>query len=410
MRDGMKAQYANFISIDFGSLKVAILASHLEHNGEACVVHQGLFRSVGMKYGVISDFDKVESSILNAIYDIEKESGRNVSNVSLCISSPCIKSYYLSYEIKLNHKQITKKDIKNLLSECVNLFKVPNKTIINYFPIEYTVDDNDAIQNPVGMVGEKVGCRLHIIAMDDNNLHNIVNCFANCHITVNEVLPSVYMAGLSALTEDEKTLGSIVIDLGATTTSMAVFLGGEMIYTSCVPMGGWHVTSDIAKILSIGFHSAEKLKILYGAAVSVTADRDNVINLKDIDSNVEYDFVITSHDLEGIISARIEEILLLLKKNYDQLDIDHLISRRIVIVGGGASLRGIREFVARIFSKQARVHSAQIIAGFDNERNNQHVYAASIGLIKNQSHKINNVILSPKRKGLLDWFKERILS
>ncbi len=381
----MKATNTNFTALDIGSSKISIIAAQLYARGDAKVGFQGVFHSSGIKAGIINDYKNLETSIVNAIYSLESEIDRNISNVSISLSGFGTKSYYIYHKVRLLEGQVTKSDVNILISKALEQFGSDDQTVIHYFPIEYTLDTNNSIQNPVGMFGNVLGCRLHVIIAETSQVTNILNCFAKCNIGVKEIVVGPYAASLAVLTEDEKSLGSIVIDFGASTTSFAVFVGGQLVCTGFVPLGGGAITSDIAKILSISMPAAEKLKVLYGSAFASSRESETMINLAEFEPQfgMDDDRNITSDDLSMIISARAEEIIELLKSEYEKMGVDHLISRRVILTGGGSQLRGIKEIVSENFKKQVRVGHPLNIPGFIVDHSIAS-YCSAIGLIKHE--------------------------
>ena len=263
----MKAKNTNFTALDIGSSKISILAAQLYASGDARIGYQGLFHSSGIKSGVIKDYRQAEASIINAIYTLENEIERSINSVSISLSGVGIKSFYIYQKVRLLSGKVSKADVQVLHENALEQFASTGQTVIHYFPIEYTLDKNNSILNPVGMFGDILGCRLHVITADSSQITNILNCFAKCNISIKEIVVGVYASSLAVLTEDEKSLGSVVIDFGSSTTSFAIFVSGELVYTGFIPFGGDNITSDIARILSISIPAAEKLKVLYGSAM-----------------------------------------------------------------------------------------------------------------------------------------------
>jgi len=231
---------------------------------------------------------------------------------------------------------------------------------------------------------------------------NLTKCLAKCHIEVSDIIVSIYAAGLAVLTEDEKALGSIIIDFGANTTSYGIFLDGKIVYVNHVPIGGMDITIDIAKTFSTSIKEAEKLKILYGVADPGLLLKDSVIKL----DNGEH--TITASQLAKIIHPKIKGIAEVIKKQCDSMSMDHLLARQVVITGGGAALGSVRTFVAEIFHKQVRVAKPEIIPGFV-ENYSTYIHSTVIGMIKSKSLK------SPKNSygtGQFEdygWFKRTVL-
>lgn len=380
----MKIKSANFVAIDVGSSKIAGIAAFIDSKGNARILSQSLHYSKGLKSGVITNLKDAESSLVNAIYTLEKDCSKNVKQATIALSGSGTKSSYIQHSLKLSTQQISKQDVKKLVQKALAEFNVKDQEVIHYFPIEFIIDDNNYVDDPVGMFGKELSCQLHIVTASSILLINLTHCFAKCQVEVSNVVLAIYASGLSCLSEDEKNLGSIIIDIGAHTTSLGIFLAGKLIYTSYIAIGGSHITSDIAKIFSVSFDSAEKLKVLYGNAIFSSFDKNSIINIDDLEPDNFYtsSTIVSTSQLTQVIYPRIEEILLMVKEQYDKTAVDHLIARRLVITGGGSMLRGVKELASKMFEKQVRIAKPTVIPGFAEDYN-PGIYSSAVGLIKN---------------------------
>ncbi|AAU03724.1 cell division protein FtsA [Rickettsia typhi] len=411
----MKEKISNFVTLDFGSSKIAVIAAYISKKGEIKVAGQNLHHSKGIKSGVILDLKNAETSILTAIYALEKDCGKNIKKVILSLSGAETKSYYINYTIKINGQTVTQQDIKKLLQKALVEFKFKNQEIIHYFPLEFTLDNN-SVENPIGMYGRALSCELHIIAASSNLLSNIVQCFAKCHVEVTNITLAIYASAISCLTNDEKNLGALIIDMGDKTTSCGIFFADKLIYTWYLNIGSFHISLDIAKVFGIDFVTAEKLKILYGNAIIPLFEKDSIINIDDfqVDTPNNLNISLTIYRLAEVISARAEEILSMVKAEYDKATKGQLEVFRVVITGGGSQLRGLKELSNKIFEKQIRIGKPEIIAGF-TEDYNPAMYSAAIGMLKihalKQQKALSHIRLDENInffKKAFDWFKENV--
>ena len=409
----MKNKPTNFISMDIGSSKIASIAVFMEQNGDVEVTGQNLHYSEGIKSSVVTDLAQAENTILQAVYSLEQESGMAINEAAISLSGYGTKSYYLHNKMRINDGKISQHDVHKLIQKTLSGFNIPEYQIIHYFPVEFSIDSGDIVDDPVGMISNELLCRVHVVAANSNMLINLANCLAKCQLEIHGVVLAIYASGIACLTEDEKKLGSLIIDFGARTTSFAIFLGGKMIYSGHVPIGGWHITSDIAKAFSVNFSTAEKLKILYGSTSDSTLTSTNAISIDDGDGN---EINITVGDLTHVIYPRIQEMLELLKAEYDRVNIDYLISRRVVLTGGGSMLKGIKEIACMQFAKQVRIAKPKIFHGFAEDYN-PGIYSTSIGIIEayvNRQRKNHNPSLDNYniRQGfgsrILSWFRDNI--
>ncbi len=411
----MKAKLSNFVALDLGSSKLAGIAAYVDKKGDAKILSQVLHYSDGIKSGTVTDLKALEHSVTGAIYALEKECGKNIKQVAVSISGAGTKSYYINQKIKLSNQQVSEQEVKKLLQKVLSEFKFKDQEIIHYFPIEFVIDNETVVENPVGMFAKELSCQLHIIAANSSLIMNLTNCFANCQIEISNVSLSIYAAGLACLSEDEQNLGSIIIDIGARTTAFAVFLAGKPIYTGYIPIGSAYITSDIAKVFAVSLTTAEKLKVVYGNAAPSSFNNNKAINLEDIEPDNPYNTTstITLNQLAEVINSRVEEILSLVKEQYDQTNIDHLIARRMVITGGGSMLRGIKELAGTIFEKQVRIGKPQIIEGFAEDYNPA-MYSSVLGVVKGYALKQQKYALDKNSfemgidatKGNASWTKK----
>jgi len=404
----MKGKSSNFVALDIGSSKISAIAANITKQGDISVAAQLLHYSEGVKSSSITNLQSAENSIIGAVYLLEQECDKSIKEVAISLSGSGVKSYYIHHTIKLGTGAITKQDVNRLVQKALAEFKVKDREVIHYVPIEFTLDQSNMVDNPIGMYGRELKCQLHIIAADSLMLINLTNCLAKCQIEVTDVILSVYASGLACLTEEEKKLGVILIDFGSHTTSFAIFFDGKIIYTSSVPFGSFHVTSDIAKVFSVNIDTAEKLKILYGNAVVGSLSRNDTIRIDDFepDSGYAAGLSITSNQLAQVISPRIEEILQQIKKQYDATGMDHLLARRMVITGGGACLQGARGLVSDIFHKQVRLAKPEHLAGLD-ESDNPYRHSASVGMIRLKAAKLQkNGVMNMGDENNGNWLKK----
>ena len=406
----MKGKSSNFIAFDIGSSKIAAIAAHINKQGETRINSQILQYSGGFKSGTITNMELAENSIIGAIYALEKECDKSIKEVAISLSGVGVKSYYISHKIKLGNQPISRQDIKKLIHKALSDFKIKDQEIIHHFPMEFIIDDNQAVENPVGMYARELTCQLHIISADSLMLMNLTRCLAKCHVEVSDIIVSIYSSGIACLSDDEKALGSIIVDIGSHTTSFGIFLDNKIMYTSHIPIGSMHITTDIAKVFSISLSAADKVKILYGNANSSLLVKDTTIRLDEFetDNNYNSDLSITTKQLAEIIYPRINEIFLKIKKQCDHISMDHLLARRVVITGGGAALPGIKNLAAEIFQKRIRIAKPEMIPGFA-ENYNPYMYSSVIGMVKSKSLRYQKNSFGSDRDEDSGWFKRTFL-
>lgn len=406
----MKAKTANFIAFDIGSSKIAAMAANISRQGEIKIITQALHYSKGFKSGIITDINAAENSIIAVIYALEKECEKSIKEVTVSLSGAGVKSYYVTHSIKLGNQPISKSDLKKLVQKAITDFKVKDQEMIHYFPIEFILDGKNVVDNPIGLYGRQLSCQLHIIAANSLMLLNLTHCFARCQVEVNYVMLAIYASGLACLTKEEQKLGSIIIDIGSKTTSFAIFLNNKVIYVGYVPLGSSDITTDIAKFFSISLEVAEKIKILYGHAIPSIINKVEVIRIEQFQEDNAYspDLTITSTALDEVIYPRMKEILEQIQIQYNYVSMDHLLARRLIITGGGASLPGTKNLAANIFGKQVRIAKPENFPGYV-ENYNPYIHSTVMGILKSRASKYQKNSFKPDYEDDKNWLRKTFL-
>lgn len=235
--------------------------------------------------------------------------------------------------------------------------------LIHAIATQYRVDDQTGITDPKGMHGKQLGAQIHAVTATETALRNRLHCITSNHLSVEAYCVDVYAAALSALTEDDMDLGCTLIDMGAGTTEMAVFIDGQFVFADAIPVGGAHVTQDIARGLTTSLHHAERLKTLYGHAIRTARDEGDMVEVPQMgDDNERNHFAGGGHYvprsyLTGIIQPRLEEIFELVRARLEASGYAQSAGRRVVLTGGASQLTGLRDLAALILDKQVRLAS-----------------------------------------------------
>ncbi|MFK8040061.1 MAG: cell division protein FtsA [Rickettsiaceae bacterium] len=409
----MKHKQSNCVALDLGTNKISGIVANIDKKSNINILAQTFNYSKGLNSGFITDIKALENCIMEVIFTLEKQCGKNIKDVIIAIPGLGTKSWYVNDTMKLSNNIISKTDVKRLMQRMLSEFKKTSHDIIHYIPIEFIINNEHVVDDPIGMCGKELSCQLHIITVDSIIVTNLANCLAKCHLQITKVMLSIYASGIACLSKDEKDLGALIISIGAKITSFGVFAYDKLIYTGHVNLGGLDITHEIAKNFAINVHSAEKLKILYGKASISSFDKDQPINFETIEPNNLYEqrSIITTHQLSHVINKKMEEILYAVKKQYDNAKVDNLIARRLVLTGGGANLRGVKEVAAKVFDKQIRIGKSQIYDGLSEEYNSCS-YSSVIGIAESAAINQHNTILENLEnswiKNFIKWFKTNI--
>jgi cell division protein FtsA len=239
-----------------------------------------------------------------------------------------------------------------------------DRQVIHSIPVGFSIDDSRGIRDPRGMVGERLGVNMHIVTAAKASVRNHAAVIGRSHLEVEALVVSPYAAGLACLVDDEMDLGVTVIDMGGGTTTIGVFFDGNLIFADAVPVGGSHVTNDIARGLSTPVAHAERLKALFGSAISSTLDEREMIAVPQIgeedDGHVNH---VPKSLLVSIIAPRIEETFEMVRDRLEASSFDKIAGRRVVLTGGACQLHGVRELAGHILDKQVRIGRPSRIRG-----------------------------------------------
>jgi cell division protein FtsA len=399
-------------ALDIGFSKVACIISEYDNNLEALrVIGVGQHIAQGIKKGLVTNMEALENSILNAVHKAEKNTGLTVKNVYTSISGKHLLSERVDVSISVNGSSVTEHDINRLISQGTTVNIDSDYDVIHAAPINFTLDQTKNIKDPRGMYGNLLTGHMHVITGSRSIVRNLVTCLHRCHLNILGLIPSSYASGLSTLVEDEMDLGVTLIDFGGGSTDIGIFKDGDLIHTECIPVGSYHITNDLSKGLGTSIKEAERIKTLYGSAISTNDDDKIMIDIPQIgDHNTEVMFQTKRSRVTSIIQPRVEEIFDLIYKRLNETKTINLIGRRIVITGGGSQLPGFRELSAKILNKQVRLGKPLRIYGLEDIINSP-AFSTCAGLltfalkqnyaaITNQNSQHNFI------SKISNWFKE----
>lgn len=408
-------------ALDVGSSKVCCFIATVGDDGRPHVVGFGEHASRGVKCGSVVDLNSAEDPILHAVHTAERMAGDTVDRVVVNLSSGYPASRSIGVEVAIGGHEIADEDLHRALEQCrqaqaLNGSGQSGRQLVHSIPIRYSIDGSRGVRDPRGMFGERLGVDMHVVTAASGAIRNLASCIQRCHLDVSAYVLSPYASGLAALVDDEKELGVTIIDMGAGTTSIAVFLSGRVIYTDVVPVGGANVTSDIARGLSTPLTYGERMKTLYGHAMATAADERELIDVPQIgeEQDPSSNQQVPRSLLVGIIQPRLEETFELVRSRLEASGLNKIAGRRVVLTGGASQLPGARDLAALVLDKQVRI-GRSIRTGGLSEANSGPAYATCAGLLTYAIEEDLAISVEPwpetrEPEGLLSrfgqWFRE----
>ncbi len=350
-----KARNGIIAALDIGTTKIACIICRTD-GGVPRVIGVGLHASRGIKAGTIVDIEEAEKSILHAVQAAEQMAGETLKGVMVNLSGGHPSSRTILHEIPVNGHEITEHDMRRVLEQGRQNAEPADRTMMHTIPVGFAIDGSRGIRDPRGMFGQRLGVHMHVISASTTGLKTLATVIARCHLEVDGIVVSPYAAGQSALVADERELGVTLIDMGGGTTTIAVFHDGKVLHVDCIPIGGNHVTNDIARGLSTALAHAERMKTLFGAALVSSSDEREMIEVPLVGEEDQ----VSGHQvpkslLTGIIQPRLEETFELVRSRLEASGVDRMAGRRVVLTGGAAQLAGVADLAALILDKQVRV-------------------------------------------------------
>jgi cell division protein FtsA len=348
--------------LDVGTTKMCCLIARRRDN-DLQLLGAGYQLAEGLRGGEIVDAEAAEASILAVLHEAEQQAGTTLREVLLGISAGRPQSGYGTVEIELGGRAVTGSDLDQALARAEAEARTAGVEVLHAVPIEISLDGGQPLRDPRGMLGRELQVVVHLVRLAAAPLHNLVAAVERCHVQVGGVVPSSYAAGLACLSEDETTLGALVLDLGGGVTGVARFADGMLQEIHAVPLGGHHVTQDLAFGLSTGRGQAERLKTLYGSVLSRAGDARQQLEVPGVgDPDDPPAQIVPRARLTEIIRPRVEEIFQLVQARLSDSRVP-LAGRRLVLTGGGSELEGVVELAEEMFRMPARLGRARALSG-----------------------------------------------
>ena len=368
-------------ALDVGTSKVVCVIGQAEA-GSLKVLGSALRESSGLKAGTITSLEQAEDSIRDCVAAAETMADARIQNVLISVNCGQPVSVTSRAVMALDGALVSDNHLRILLNDGRARCKLEGHEIIQSAPTTYVVDEARGVKNPSGMFCQRIGVAMHAVAVKPSPLQNLKLAVERCHLNVIGTQFGAYASGIATLTEDEKQIGATVIDMGGGTTSIAVFLEGHLVHADVVPVGGFAVTSDIARMLAAPLAAAERTKTLYGAAMGEMDGGADVVTVAQMGEEHDDNSALRlpRSMLTRIIQARLEEIFGEVQTRLRASGFDVAAGRRAVLTGGACQLAGTRELAARILNKQVRIGRPAAFSGLA-AANAGPDYATAIGLM-----------------------------
>ena len=403
------------VGLDIGSGKVCTVVGELGEDDQIEIIGIGTAPSLGIRKGVIIDLDQAIQSVKESIVNAERMAGIRINSAFVSIAGSHITSVNSKGVIAISGEspEITESDIEKVIEAAKAGIVSSEKELIHTLSREFIVDGQSGISDPLGMSGARLECKVHIITGSITAVQNLIKCVEEARLDIEEIIFGTLASSNAILSNAEKELGILLIDIGAGTTEIAIFVEGGLAYSAVLPVGGVQITNDLAVGLRTSIEEAEKIKISYGSAVENSASPEKLIEISGTNGKEKHN--VSKKFLVEIIEPRVSEIFNFVGMEVKKSGCYNMIPGGIVITGGSSLLPGISEVAEQVLnlpSRLGRPHYEGELADMINDPS----YSEAIGLLSfaTEKYSIGRSFQSTKRKigvkniftKIISWLKD----
>lgn len=378
-------------ALDIGSTKIScIIGEVVSQNRRTAdgkeasalrILGFGCQASRGTRNGAIVDLDQAERAIRLAVDAAERMAKRTITQVYVNVAGGRPQSTSHAATVETETGQVTAGDIETATRAALAQGHQQGRRTLHTAPAQFHLDDARGITAPLGMFGNLLTAEVNVVSAEPAALRNLALVIERCHLSVADYVVSPYAASRAVLAEDEVKLGVTLIDMGGATTGVSAFHDDQLVFADVIPVGGMHITHDIARGLSTTIAHAERMKTLWGSAMATVIDDRETIAVPLLgERGVDTIYHAPKSMLTGIIRPRLEEILEMVRERLDQASFARLAGSRVVLTGGGSELTGVREIAAQWLNRQIRLGAPLPIAGMP-EAARSPAFATAMGLL-----------------------------
>jgi len=369
------------LSIDIGSTKICAIIAEVSDEKSIKIIGSGITKAQGLRKGSITNIELASKSIKIAIADAKRVAGSDIKNAVVSISGAYTKSLRSNGIVNIPNKEISFTEIERVMRTALYNADMPNEyEVLHALPYNFKVDDQDYIEDPLGMNASRLEVETHIITTQKSNLNNLKKAVNGAGIDVDSIVLNGYASSIATINYDEKELGVAVIDMGGNTTNLIIHSGNSIRYNDFLGVGSNHITNDLSTALHTPLNVADKVKLTYG---SLTKESNDLIELPII-GDTENTHEVSLEVVQNVIFARVEETLMILAQFIEKSGLKDNLGAGIVLTGGFSKMEGIRELAIATFgSIPVRIASPLDMDGLFDELRDP-IYSTAIGLLKHE--------------------------
>jgi cell division protein FtsA len=389
-----------YVGLDIGSSKITCVVGKKEAEDRLAVIGIGTSQMTGIKKGVVVEIEETVSGISEAIEVAERMAGVDIVSASVNVNGSSIGSLNSTGVVAVSRadKQIIKEDVIRAEEASQAVQISPNKEIRHIIPRMFKVDDQEGIKDPVGMSGIRLEVETHLITVGVQPTKNLRQVASFAGIKIDDEIVSPLAAAKAVAQKKQMDLGCAVVDIGAATTGVIVYEDGEVFYTDVLPIGGMHITNDIAIGLRTSIDVAEKVKVKYGHSYKKGVSEKDEVDLSEID--IKEEGKVTKRHIAEIVEARVEEILGMVREKLKNIEKDALLPAGVILTGGVARMPGLEEKAKEVLKLPVQMGTPHHLFGM-TEKIYDPMYSTVIGLMLYNFEEANAVGSAGRGSGAL---------
>ena len=371
------------LAIDIGSTKICAIIANIDSENNIQITGAGIAKAQGLKKGSITNIELASKSIKSALADAKRVAGVDIKKATVSISGAYTKSLVSSGIVNIPNKEISLKEIERVMRTSLYNANIPNEyEILHTLPFNFKVDDQDYIEDPLGMNASRLEVETHIITTQKSNFHNLRKAVRAAGVEVENVVLSGYASAIAVLNEDEKELGVGVVDMGGSTSNIVIHSGNAIRFNDFLGVGSNHITNDLSMALHTPLNVADSVKMEYGSLHSPNNDLIELPIIGDETSTHEVSLEV----VHNVIYARVEETLMIIAQSLEKSGLKEQMGAGIVLTGGFTNMDGLRELASALFDNlPVRIAKPMEVDGlFDQLRNP--AYSGAIGLLRYEAN------------------------
>lgn len=374
----MASRTDTIVGLDIGTTKIAVVVAERQPDGSLDIIGVGTHPSKGLRKGVVINIEATVESIMMAVEEAQVMSGKTISGVYAGIAGSHIKGFNSHGIVAIKNSEVAVGDINRVI-DAARAVAMPNdREILHILPQDYIVDEQDGIKEPLGMSGVRLEAKVHIITALVSSVQNIVKSANRVGLNVLDVVLEPIASAEAVLSQEEKELGVALVDIGGGTTDINIFYNGSVRHTAVIPLGGNHLTSDIATGLRTPTSAAEHLKARYGTAASRFVGPDEIIEVPQTGGREPRE--VSRALLANIIEPRFEEIMSLVHRELIVSGYEELLTAGLVLTGGSVLLDRSTEAAEDIIGLPVRIGRPMGVGGLLDVVGSP-AFATGVGLV-----------------------------